>query len=75
MYERSRGGLTLGGDPTKLVFVGIRKLIKVGTSLDGKIDNEPTDGVEITYSDMETKDRRDLTRLAHGKPIRVLYIE
>jgi hypothetical protein len=65
----SRGSLTWGDRPATLTYAGIRKLIQVGCTNDDK----PTDGVEVTYSELEVKDARAFAKLMEGKPVLVRY--
>jgi len=65
----SRGSLTWGDRPATLTYAGIRKLVQVGCSDDDK----PTDGVEVTYSEMNVKDAQTFAKLVEGKPVVVRY--
>ena len=61
------------GEPVQQVFVGVRKIIQVSTSIDeqGKF----LDGAEVTYSQYIVQSEDDLMKLAKGDPVSVVYDE
>src|SRR5947209_7256631 len=63
-----RGTYTWEGRPAKWTFADVRKVIKCGEP-----DRQPSDGTEITYSEMTVKTLEDLHKLASGDPIDVSY--
>ncbi len=62
------GTFTFGGRPARRVFAGVRKLIQCE---DPEI--QPSDGIEVTYSEMSVRSIKNLKELANGKPVRILY--
>ena len=56
--------------PAMLIFAGIRKLIETQNS-----GTQPSDGTEVTYSQMEVYDYESLSKLVNGEPITILYEE
>ncbi len=56
--------------PASLNFAGIRKLISCNNP-----ENRPTDGTEISYSQMEIKTKDDLAKFLQGDSVMVLYEE
>lgn len=64
----SQGSFTWGGRPAVWQFAGIRKLINCEDS-----DNQPTDGIEISYLEMELPDEETFSRFLNGEPVTVLY--
>jgi hypothetical protein len=68
--------LTLSGAPAKMIFAGVRKVIKVSNPPPYDLDQDrPTDGTEITYSVFEVSDCEALRSLANGEKTEVAYIE
>jgi Domain of unknown function (DUF4288) len=68
--------LTLGGRPAAMVFVGVRKVIAVMHRFPGAPSaGRPRHGTEVTYSLLELKSARDVSRLAKGRPVTVFYEE
>jgi hypothetical protein len=61
------------GTPATWVFAGVRKLIECRTS--GDIEDKPTGGTEITYSQMIVDSEESLAKLVNGEPVTVLYQE
>jgi hypothetical protein len=66
----SNGTYSYEGRPATLAFAGIRKVIKTQGS-----EGRPTDGTEITYSEMEVDTKETLLRLVNGEPVVVRYEE
>jgi len=64
----SQGTLTYQGRPANLVFAGIRRLVSCTDPLD-----QPTDGTEITYLEMEIESEDCFTKLLNGEPVQVRY--
>jgi hypothetical protein len=66
-----QGSLVWNGKRATRVFLGIRKVIKpvLGTN------EELHGGIELTYSEFKVSSKRDLGRLARGKPVVVEYVE
>ncbi len=62
--------LTLNGEPVRYLFVGIRKLITVQTDENGA---EPTNGCEVTYSELEVDTLEEVEKLANGDFVEILY--
>jgi hypothetical protein len=56
--------------PALLVFSGIRKLISFSNS-----EEQPSHGVEISYSQMEVTTKDELFRLVKGESVIVTYEE
>lgn len=67
------GSLICNGRPATLEFRGVRKIMTVQNVHTS--EDEPTDGAEITFSDMEVQSESDLQALVDGKPVFVKYIE
>jgi len=64
----SQGSLTYEERPAKWVFAGIRRLVSCVDILE-----QPTDGTEITYLEMEVESEECFTKLLNGEPVKVLY--
>lgn len=64
----SQGTFTHGGRPASWVFAGIRRLVSCTDPLD-----QPADGTEITYLEMEVESEDCFTKLLKGEPVQVLY--
>jgi len=54
--------------PAMWVYGGIRKLLSCAD-----FEKRPTDGTEITYSQMEVKSASDLKKLINSKRVSVIY--
>jgi len=54
--------------PATWQFAGIRKLLTCKDETE-----RPTDGTEITYSDMEVSNEADFARLLNGETVTVVY--
>jgi len=68
--------LYLNGKPAKMVFEGIRKLIKISNPTDRDLDSTPpTTGTELTYSEYLIKTKNQLKNLVAGKSVNIKYIE
>ncbi|HEX5206692.1 MAG TPA: DUF4288 domain-containing protein [Steroidobacteraceae bacterium] len=67
------GSLTCGDRPATREFMGIRKILTVQSPHSST--DEPVDGAELTFSDMEVQSESDLQALVAGKPVFVNYIE
>jgi hypothetical protein len=66
----SNGTYSYEGRAATLVFAGVRKIIKTQGA-----EERPTDGTEITYSEMEVDTQETLFKLANGEPVVVRYEE
>mgnify|MGYP001559757371 CR=1 FL=1 len=66
----SSGSYTYENRPAVLVFAGIRKIIECDDSA-----RRPSDGSEISYSQMLVKNKNDFKKLIAGAPVRLLYKE
>ncbi len=64
----SQGTFTHQGRPASWVFAGIRRLVSCTDPLD-----QPTDGTEITYLEMEVEREDCFTQFLNGKLAQVLY--
>jgi len=76
----SNGTLIFNGEPSELVYGGIRKLIECQNSPEKLIenpfsDNKPEDGAEISYSQFIVNDKNDLIKLINGDPVKIEYSE
>lgn len=68
--------LTINGKPGKMVFEGIRKLMKVMNPDDMRLsEDRPNDGTDITHSEFGVRDQKELKKLARGKQVSVEYYE
>jgi Domain of unknown function (DUF4288) len=56
--------------PARWVFGGIRKLLKCKDA-----DNRPTDGTEITYSQMQVATEEAFNKLINGEAVTITYEE
>jgi hypothetical protein len=56
--------------PARWAFGGIRKLLKCKDA-----ENRPTDGTEITYSQMEVSAEEALNKLINGEAVTITYEE
>jgi Domain of unknown function (DUF4288) len=66
--------LELNGEPVQYLFAGIRKVVAVELNPDTAKD-EIASGLEVTYSELEVDTIEDVTRLAGGEFVDVLYRE
>ncbi len=64
----SQGTFTHAGRPATWVFASIRRLVSCADSLD-----QPMDGMEITYLEMEVESEDFFMKLLDGEPVRVRY--
>ena len=64
------GTFLWAGEPAEWVFAGIRKL-----TLCEDPEKRPTDGTEISYTEMEVESERALANLVAGKPAAVKLTE
>lgn len=76
----SSGNLTWCGRAATMVYAGIRKLITCQPSATAlaegaSANTRPTDGTEITYSQMVVSTSDDFDKLLRGDPVTVLYEE
>lgn len=62
--------LTLNDEPVRYVFAGIRKLVTIAICEEGA---KPTDGCEVTYSELEVDTLDEVKKLASGDFVDVLY--
>jgi hypothetical protein len=62
----SQGSYTCDDRPAEMVFAGIRKIIRCRT-------DALEDGTELTYSQLEVKNKEDLQKLIDGKEVAVIY--
>jgi hypothetical protein len=67
------GSLTCNGRLARKEFCGIRKVVTISNINAPK--DEPTDGAEITFSEMEVNSAADLKALAAGECVTVKYID
>ena len=67
------GSFRWDGRPATWVFGGVRKLVAVCHPDDP--DDRPTNGAEISYSQMILPDAAALDKLVNGDPVTVLYEE
>jgi hypothetical protein len=66
--------LTLGGQPARDYFAGIRKLITVRNPDEPEPDQgRPCQRSEVTYSRYTLESERDIDKLARGEPVSVIY--
>jgi hypothetical protein len=68
------GHLELNSKPAQYLFAGIRKVVAVELNPDTAKD-EIASGLEVTYSELEVDTIEDVTRLADGEFVDVLYRE
>lgn len=66
--------LELNGKPAQYLFAGIRKIVAVELNPETAKD-KITNGVEVTYSELEVNTIEDVTRLAKGESVDLLYRE
>jgi hypothetical protein len=66
--ESPRGESFWEGRPFKFVFAGIRRLVACVDE-----DSRPTDGTEITYSQMELPDSDSLSKFLKGEEVFLRY--
>ncbi len=64
----SQGSFTHEGRPASWVFGGLRRLVTCVNS-----EEQPTDGTEITYSEMEVSNETDFAKLINGELVTVWY--
>ncbi len=70
-YERTKeGSVTCNGRLATEVFAGVRKLIECDDS-----EERPSDGTELTYSQMVISDENSFSRFVQGKSVNLLYEE
>jgi hypothetical protein len=62
------GSFTWGGQPATWVFAGIRKLILCQDE-----QARPSDGTEVTYSELEVKSEADALALGAGQAVTMRY--
>ena len=60
------GSLRIDDKPAELVFAGIRKLV-----LCRDHDRRPTDGIEVSYTEMATRSEEAIHKLVAGEPVSV----
>ena len=66
------GTLTVDGQSARLVFVGVRKVVKV---LHTPGNSAPAAGDEISYSEFEVADGDILRRFAAGEAVPLMSVE
>jgi hypothetical protein len=67
------GSLTVEGRLATRQFCGIRKVITVKSpTVPG---DEPVDGAEVTFSELELRSETEIQELVDGKAVTVKYIE
>ena len=59
-----------GGEPGRIMFEGVRKLIECESS-----DERPGHGTEISYAQYQINDLDQLRPLAGGDEVSILYVE
>jgi len=64
----SQGSLTFEERPATWTFAGIRRLVSCVDPFE-----QPGDGTEITYLEMEVDSEESFTKLLKGEPVKVLY--
>jgi hypothetical protein len=62
------GTFTWGGKPATWIFAGVRKLVMCQ---DEQV--RPTDGTEVTYSELEVKSEADALALGAGQAVMMRY--
>jgi hypothetical protein len=67
------GSLTCNRRPARLEFRGIRKVLTIQNV--HAAGDDPVDGAEITFSEMELRSEGDLQALVEGKPVPITYVE
>jgi hypothetical protein len=68
--------LTWNGIPTRLTFVGVRKIIECRAGIESEgDDNVLATGTEVSYSLMSVKSEEALQRLVEGESVAVEYEE
>jgi hypothetical protein len=66
--------LTLGGQPARDYFAGVRKLITVMNPFPDEPDRgRPYEGTEVTYSRFTLENESDIDKLVRGEPVSVVY--
>ncbi len=65
--------ITLNDKPCRYKYAGIRKLITVSNVYEA--DDVPTSGAEVTYTEFEVDTFDEVTKLANGEFVEVLYRE
>ena len=68
----SSSTLTVDGRPARLVFDGVRKVVKV---LHAPGSKQLASGDEVSYSEFEIADRDHLRQFATGAAVPLLFIE
>lgn len=67
---------TLNGQPARMSFVGVRKIVAISNPLDRDLDQEPPGhGTELSYSEYLLKNRSDLELLVQGEQVDLRYVE
>ncbi|MGH8550157.1 MAG: DUF4288 domain-containing protein [Methylococcales bacterium] len=69
----SSGTFNWDDRPATWVYVGVRKIIEISNAL--AMANEPSDGVEITYSTLEFKSEDTLKQYASGESTELTAVE
>jgi hypothetical protein len=68
--------LQLNGEPAYWKFEGIRKIIEIRNHLSDELDTEnPSSGVEVSYSYMEVTGEELVKDLAKGKAVDIRYVD
>ena len=68
--------MTIGNEPAKMVYEGIRKLINISNPEPLKLDEDiPTSGTELTYSQYILKNKKQISDLVNGSEVTIRYIE
>jgi hypothetical protein len=62
--------LHLDDEPAELVFAGVRKLVACQDET-----KRPTDGTEISYTEMELRSEEDIRKLVAGKPVSAAIVD
>ncbi len=62
------GSFTWEGRPAIWCFAGIRKLLTCQN-----YDERPSNGTEVTYSEMEVSSQEDFSKLLNGESVPVVY--
>lgn len=62
------GSFRWGKQPARWVFAGVRKLTACPM-----LSDQPDDGTEVTYNELELSSREDVTRLAVGDRVLATY--
>jgi hypothetical protein len=58
--------LRVNDEPAELVFAGVRKLVLCQDE-----DRRPTDGTEVSYTEMEVRSEEAIHKLVAGEPVSV----